>query len=72
MISSREYSFVLADGTFTALLHQITKKTHGVMNDQCFTRMIQALVTFLDPEYPIILDAFADLDANTSLPDPYE
>lgn len=26
MISSREYSFVLADGTFTALLHQITKK----------------------------------------------
>lgn len=71
MISSREYSFVLADGTFAELLHQITK-TDGVMNDQCFTRMIQALVTFLDPEYPIILDAFADLDANTSLPDPYE
>lgn len=54
MASSGEYSFSLADGTLAELLNQITKPDGG-MDDQCFTRMIQGLETFLDAEYPIIL-----------------
>ncbi len=54
MASSGEYTFALADGAFAELLNQITKPEGG-MSDRCFSRMIQGLETFLDPEYPIIL-----------------
>ncbi len=54
MASSGEYAFALADGAFAELLNQITKPEGG-MSEPCFSRMIQGLETFLDPEYPIIL-----------------
>ncbi|MDI2144921.1 hypothetical protein KBJ94_23000 [Pseudomonas sp. ITA] len=53
MVSSGEYAFVLADGTFAELLHQITTPDGG-MTDECFARMVQELEIILDPEYPII------------------
>jgi hypothetical protein len=54
MALSGEYTFALADGAFAELLNQITKPVGG-MSDGCFSRMIQGLETFIDPEYPIIL-----------------
>ncbi|MFJ3368196.1 hypothetical protein [Pseudomonas sp. NPDC086251] len=54
MALSGEYTFALADGAFAELLNQITKPVGG-MSDGCFSRMIQGLETFIDPDYPIIL-----------------